>query len=60
MSLLPVQPDEFHDLAEGTLDISELEKRLRDRLEKQREQEQTMQIVKEQERRCIPVDLDAI
>lgn len=72
MSLLPVQPDEFHDLAEGKLDISELEKRLRDRLEKQREQEQTMQIdskdlydiyqslVKEQGRRRIPVDLDTI
>lgn len=48
VSLLPVEPEEFQQLAEGTLTQDELEARLRERLELQRRQTESMEIKPEE------------
>lgn len=72
ISLLPVEPDEFRQLAEGTLTLEELEDRARERLEQQRNRTQSMEmdpkelyeiyrrLAQEPVRHPVPVDLEAI
>ncbi len=48
VSLLPVEPEEFQQLAAGTLTPDELEARLRERLERQRRQTESMEIKPEE------------
>lgn len=72
LSMLPVQPEEFRQLAEGELDEEHLERRATERAEAQQERTRSMEIPPdelydiyqrlEQERmdEVLPVDLDAI
>lgn len=48
VSLLPVEPEEFQQLAEGIMTPDELEARLRERLELQRRQRESMEIKPEE------------
>lgn len=72
ISLLPVEPDEFRQLAEGTLTPEELEQRSMERLAQQNERSSSMEIPPEEQyeiykrlaetsrQSTVPVDLEAI
>lgn len=72
ISLLPVEPDEFQQLAEGELTQEELFKRARERITRQHKQSESMELQPEElysiyqrlaqpgKRRSVPVNLEAI
>lgn len=71
VSLLPVTPEEFLDLAEGNLNLEELDERARERIKLQRRRTESMEIppqelyeiymrVPKGGGRLLPIDLDGI